>query len=123
MSDEEEYDDNEFQYCGLGNKKRFTKNEQIYGDFYEAYEPEDNDKFKFDLGKVLHSHYDSFKAGDTIENYSAEVSVDIPLNAKKKNSQPSKPKIGEFTLQSFLSTVNEGLDRIDEEDNESRSQE
>lgn len=39
MSEEEYYDDDEeFQYCGLGNKKRMTKNEKIYGDFYEAYD-------------------------------------------------------------------------------------
>ena len=45
------------------------------------------------------------------------------MNAKKKNTETSKPKVGDFTLQSFLNTVNEGLDKIDEEDNESRSEE
>ena len=59
MSDND-YNEEEdgFEYAGLGRKK-MTKNERIYGDFYEAYEENENKG----IGKIFDSYYDNFKAG------------------------------------------------------------
>lgn len=65
-------------------RKRLTKNQQIYGDFFEAYEPEPAYIFS-----KPSSSYGQFKAGATIESYSSEVEVSLPIK-KPKSKQTSK---------------------------------
>ena len=67
-----EYDDlednDEFQHIGLGAEKRskLSKNQQIYGDFYQAYEPEPQTNYQPASNKKSYGAYGRFKAGSII---------------------------------------------------------
>ncbi len=62
--------------------KKMTKNQQIYGDFVEAYDPEPTYIFSKNFDS-----YGQFKAGSTIQSYSSEVEVTMPLKPKAKQTK------------------------------------
>lgn len=98
-----------------------SKNQQIYGDFEYAYEPEPTQSVFSKKGGT----YEQFKAGATIETYSSEVEVDLPLSRPKRkpaqDEEEDKPVLGKFTLNSFLNSLsaNDGLREIVEEEEDS----
>lgn len=110
-------------------KKRLTKNQQIYGDFEEAYDPEP----AYALPKRP-SSYDQFKAGTTIQSYSSEIEVSLPKSRPKSKAlkpvveededEDGRPMLGQFTLNSFLDQLGGGneLNEIAEEDEDSSAQ-
>lgn len=59
-----------------------TKNQQIYGDFEEAYEPELN----YEVYPKKNDAYERFKAGSTIEVYTSEIEVDLPTTKPRKRA-------------------------------------
>ena len=98
-----------------------TKNEQIYGNFFEAYETEPKPSAPSMFSKL--NAYDQFKPGSTMETYSSDVEVTLPISMpKSKNNkvvleeEEEKPMLGQFTLNSFLNQLGGGgLEDIDEE--------
>lgn len=98
-----------------------TKNQKIYGDFEYAYESE----VKQDIFSRKVNAYEQFKAGATIETYSSEVEVDLPISKPKKKAQveeeDDKPMLGKFSLNSFLNSLgsDELRDIVEEEDEDS----
>ena len=66
--------------------------------------------------------YEQFKPGSTMETYSSDVEVTLPISKpKSKNNkvveeEEEKPMLGQFTLNSFLNQLGQGgLDDIGEE--------
>lgn len=110
-----EYDDSD-EEGGRGGRRRLSKNQQIYGDFYEAYEPDPTP-----LDPPRTNTYNQFKAGATIETYSSEVEVDLPKQKprfQKAQEEEEKPMLGKFSLDTFMNQLG-GMGDIEEEDEES----